>query len=212
MILYRHKSEISPPEVTDRQAREGTHAALCHQSHDGWNYAGVADPVYFQPKPDGDWRDIDGGWQAQEFEQGAWSPALDLSRLAGWAKCLPVKDMRGREWLAPIILLPSGARGYTVKYQGADFLPALTPEQLTADTIASEALNGLSIAAGGEVNGAGLPIRAICAWTAKLLSITHHVSPVTLAQTGLIDGDLALGVLMVAAGLDARFHESGHGS
>ena len=206
MIIYRHRTAIEPDELANRQARPGTHAATCHQSHQEWHYSGVVDPVFWGIPETASWKDLEDGWQAADFGAAPWSPDIDLCRLNHWSQCLPVEDARGRIWLAPIIRLPGdGGRAYSVAYAGPDFLPAPTPDQQVADAIASEAHAALSAAAAG---GPGLPVRVACKWTARLLSLSHHVSPLTLAMLGLLDDALVKRVLMVAAGLDPRLDPS----
>ena len=207
MIIYRHRAELEPPELARRQARPGTHAALCHQGNDGWLYSGVVDPVYWTIPASADWKDTADGWQVAEFGDAPWSPDLDLSRMDSWCRSLPVEDAKGRKWLAPVIRLPDGCRAYPVAYAGADFLPAPTPDQQVADAIAQEAHSALTTAA----TSGGVPVRAACQWAARLLSLTHHLTPATIAALGLLDGELVQRVLMVAAGMDARLDPS-HGT
>lgn len=204
MIVYRHLTAVTPPDLSDWTHRDSA-VALCHQRAGDRQYVAVADPVLWQINEGAAWRSIGEGWEAALVrDRGGVVPSRDLARLSCWAPVLTVEDARGDQWLAPVILTQDGHRAFPVSYAGADFLPAPTPDQVRAEAIAREARAELARAADGDGGSGGIPTAAACRWAAVLLSITSHVSTSTVAELGILDDALARRVLIAATGIDRR--------
>lgn len=202
MIIYRHPSAVTPPDLAGWAERPEVGVCLHMQRHADAQHVGVCAPEYWDPSRADGWRDLADGWQGATTDGDPWDPATHLARIGAWCGVRAVVDSRGRAWLAPVIMTASGGRAYPVAYAGADFLPAPTPEQAKAEAICAEARRALLAAA----DGPGLPVSAACRWCAVLLSITHHLSPATIAALGLLDDQLVQRVLLVATGLDRADH------
>lgn len=210
MITYRHHSEMLHPDLDGWQPRQESTVSICHQMAETWNYVAVAESFLWQiPQDDASWKDLANGWQvAYTPNRGGIIPGRDLARLDSFAiHPLPVLDAKGASWLSPVILTGSGDRAFPVNYAGADFLPDLTPLQTKAESIAREARSALlsakeRIEAGDE--DAGIPLSASCRWAAVMLSVSHHLSPETIAVAGILDDVLIRRTLIVASGIDRR--------
>lgn len=200
MIVYRHKTEVIPPDLADWEPRESD-AARVSQFAGDYQHVAIADPVLWRIPP-GVFVKLDGGWEAAlARNKGGAVPSRDLSRLKCWAPVLPVLDATGEQWMAPVILTPAGHRAFPVSYAGPDFLPAPTEDQQRAEAIAREIR---ATAEKERDGGEGFNPQIACRWSAVLLSITSHVSPAVIAALGILDDTLVRAVLLAAAGLDRR--------
>lgn len=155
-----------------------------------------------------DWVELEDGWMVAAV--GPIDPR-QFQRTMRWCRIVEATDTQGRAWSAPVILSSGGERVILVSY-GRDFQPVLTAEQQRGHAIATEARSMLVTAydraqaakeageeAGEEADG--IDTAAAAAWTAELLSLTHHVSVEVLGALGLIDDALTLAVLSPVAGL-----------
>jgi hypothetical protein len=205
VIVYRHASSLTPPDLDGWQPRE-LGAAICTQRTEAHQYVAVCDPVLWRIPTGATWKPLADGWEVARVAAGGILPTRDLGRLDCFASVLTVADAAGEEWLAPVILTPDGSRAFSVHYSGEDFLPALTDIQARAEAIAREARTELTRAL---ENSAGIPLTPACRWAAFLLSVSSHVSAATVAQAGILDDTLVRRVLIAASGLDRRFDGEG---
>ena len=188
MILYRQATAqpVVPAWLEDAEG-------VVHRCTEAGGVVGIGDPLYFNP-PERGWKPIGDGWETALV--GKLDPAL-LTRRQRFYDLRPVEDLTGRQWMAPVILREDGERAFRFAY-GADWLPALTPEQERAEAIAKAARAG--IMGGGD----GVPWQAACQWAAELLCLTAHITPMAFAAHALVDDMLVPSVLSAATSLTLR--------
>lgn len=189
MILYRDNlPRLTPPDwlvgAPDLVVRESV----------GGRYWAIGEAYLCGPQERNKWVDVGDGFSATIV--GALD-ARPLTRAQRWCETVCGPDLQSRLWTIPTPLALDGSRTFRVAY-GADYLPALTPEQQRTEDIA-RAARGALIAAG--CNDEPLPMRIACAWTAELLSITNYVTPKVLGELGLIDDVLVAATLYASGGI-----------
>lgn len=136
--------------------------------------------------------------------------AIDaLAKPVPWCDVASTTDLAGRIWRAPLIFDALGARRIRVAY-GTDWMPALTPIQIRACDIATEARRVLAaVMDGADVD---VPLAVCCQWTAELLGITQYLTPLTCQALALIDDRVSCETLAATTGVPIRTTQGGdHG-
>jgi len=192
----RAAGRTTPPPWLDGAADLHARESLDH-SQRWW---GIGNAHLVGPRDGGE--ALDDGWHVSIA--GRINPQ-EFRRVMRWCRTTEARDTAGRAWAAPVILSTGGDRTILVAY-GKDFLPALTPAQDRAVSIARAAREALETA--HEVDGAGLDMSLAARWTAELLALTHHVDMGTLAALQLVDEALILAVLSAATGLPLKKSEA----
>jgi hypothetical protein len=201
VIVYLHAGAEPrlPPWLEGFQPPKGVQ--VCRRETVHGHLVGVGDPLVFDCPPADAFCEVEDGWRAAIV--GRVDP-LVLARRPAWCRTSAVEDLRGRTWLAPIILDVAGDRDFLVAYGGREFLPRLTPEQEACERVARAARE--AIPKGIEIAPAG------ARWTSLLLTATTAISADTIAELGLVDDALAVGALAFATGLPLRREDARAGA
>ncbi len=198
MLAWLTKSggiPVVPVCLEGWQPRPGF-AVVHKEQSDGTHVVGIGDPLIF-PVPRTS-ADLGSGWQVAQNTTD-FDP-LGTERQITWADTTYVRDLKGRNWLVPVIQTAEGLRAFRVAY-GAAWLPLLTAEQTRAEEICTAARSAF-------VSGA--PMAVACQWAAELLCLTHHLTPEVVAALGLLDDVLVVGVLQAACSRELG-KETAHG-
>lgn len=195
MILYRDMKSgerLGPPEWLLDQDGNWAPGLQCRDDSGGRLW-GIGDAYMVGPHKGG-WEDLAGGWQTRVV--GTIDPT-PLRRVERWVDAVPVDDLNGIIWMAPLILTPMGHRAFRVTF-GRDFLPALTARQKRLLAITEEARSTLEKARDG---GEGVDMTIGCQWAAELMSGIHYLTPEVIGANKILDEALTVSVLAASSSL-----------
>lgn len=182
MIRYIDtRSRVDPPTWL-----AGAAGLQCTAHRDGALW-GIGDPMGLYVEG-GKWFDL-----ADDYRVSGSQDPREIARASAWYDRALAVDGSGQWWSVPRILNANGTRAFRVRY-GADWMPALSPEQVRAEAIAKEARAALT-------GGGDLSVPVACQWSAEMLSIASHITPEIIAAMGIMDDVLMAQVLALACGV-----------
>jgi hypothetical protein len=146
-------------------------------------------------------------------ESGSWLNIGDGYAVAGpgdehaayrkaqsWFMTEPVTDLTGRVWHIPRIIDGDGERVFRVAY-GADFTPALTPEQYRMMDIAKAARDGIVASESGVQD---VDMQMCCRWVADMLACAYHLPPAAIGALCILDDALVVGAMRASCQVNAE--------
>ena len=187
---------------------EGRRGVVEWQAVAGHYAAIAADPGDVGVPEEGAWRRCGDDWEVA----GELDPA-ELLKDQAWCSLVPIADMRGRSWPAPLILRPDGGRAFRCSYGDASgrWGPIFTEEQQELAGVAEEAYQAVlaDCASEDRAGAPGLPIEAACDWASRLYAATMYLDRGgrVIRAMGVMDEVLAMRTLFASFGADpARYN------
>jgi len=195
-MWMRHRTAVTAPAW----APPGT---VTHKTIDGQALCSTHD-TYGSSPPASAWFDCGDGWEAllldgEMVPQRALVDDEDRVRIQDGSpvKVLLASDMRGRQWLAPVVLRPDGGVDMPLAIKrGSDGIPERVATPCQARGIKAAQFLRESVRSAGP---GGLEVETEC--IAELLALTCHLPPLGIESSGLLDDMLCAEVVCIACGI-----------